>query len=221
MRPHKGLGLTEDLRLVADGDLRDKDLVADSWLQLPDKEQSLRAELCLDGRAVEIDPAAAAQAKENIQSSPWSDRMEVICSDFRDYHAENKFDLIVSNPPYFVDALKCPDNQRCMARHTNELNYELLFGHSTHLLSEQGIISVIIPSEVEKTVIDTAWKYQLYPYRCLHVFTKPGKPYRRVLLAFSRQEVSCTEDSLYIEGEKHGKFTSEYISLTKEFYLKM
>lgn len=93
--------------------------------------------------------------------------MEVICSDFRDYHAENKFDLIVSNPPYFVDALKCPDNQRCMARHTNELNYELLFGHSTHLLSEQGIISVIIPSEVEKTVIDTAWKYQLYPYRCL------------------------------------------------------
>ena len=108
-----------------------------------------------------------------------------------------------------------------MARHTNELNYELLFGHSTHLLSEQGIISVIIPSEAEKTVIDTAWKYQLYPYRCLHVFTKPGKPYRRVLLAFSRQEVSCTEDSLYIEGEKHGKFTSEYISLTKEFYLKM
>lgn len=171
--------------------------------------------------SIEIDPAAAAQAKENIQSSPWSDRMEVICSDFRDYHAENKFDLIVSNPPYFVDALKCPDNQRCMARHTNELNYELLFGHSTHLLSEQGIISVIIPSEVEKTVIDTAWKYQLYPYRCLRVFTKPGKPYRRVLLAFSRQEVSCTEDSLYIEGEKHGKFTSEYISLTKEFYLKM
>ena len=171
--------------------------------------------------SIEIDPAAAAQAKENIQSSPWSDRMEVICSDFRDYHAENKFDLIVSNPPYFVDALKCPDNKRCMARHTNELNYELLFGHSTHLLSEQGIISVIIPSEVEKTVIDTAWKYQLYPYRCLHVFTKPGKPYRRVLLAFSRQEVSCTEDSLYIEGEKHGKFTSEYISLTKEFYLKM
>ena len=55
--------------------------------------------------SIEIDPAAAAQAKENIQSSPWSDRMEVICSDFRDYHAENKFDLIVSNPPYFVDAL--------------------------------------------------------------------------------------------------------------------
>ena len=54
--------------------------------------------------SIEIDPAAAAQAKENIQSSPWSDRMEVICSDFRDYHAENKFDLIVSNPPYIPAA---------------------------------------------------------------------------------------------------------------------
>ena len=171
--------------------------------------------------ALEIDEAAVGQARENIIRSPWKERVEVVQADFKKYRSLDKFDVIVSNPPYFVDALKCPDNQRCMARHTNELNYELLFGHSTHLLSEQGIISVIIPSEVEKTVIDTAWKYQLYPYRCLHVFTKPGKPYRRVLLAFSRQEVSCTEDSLYIEGEKHGKFTSEYISLTKEFYLKM
>ena len=171
--------------------------------------------------ALEIDEAAVGQARENIIRSAWKEGVEVVQADFRKYRSSDKFDVIVSNPPYFVDALKCPDNQRCMARHTNELNYELLFGHSTHLLSEQGIISVIIPSEVEKTVIDTAWKYQLYPYRCLHVFTKPGKPYRRVLLAFGRQEVSCTEDSLYIEGEKHGKFTSEYISLTKEFYLKM
>ena len=107
--------------------------------------------------SVEIDPAAAAQAQENIQSSPWSNRMEVVCCDFRKYHPEDKFDLIVSNPPYFVDALRCPDNQRCMARHTSELNYELLFGHSAHLLSEQGVISIIIPAEVERTVIDTAW----------------------------------------------------------------
>ena len=70
--------------------------------------------------SVEIDPAAAAQAQENIQSSPWSNRMEVVCCDFRKYHPEDKFDLIVSNPPYFVDALRCPDNQRCMARHTSE-----------------------------------------------------------------------------------------------------
>ena len=134
---------------------------------------------------------------------------------------DQPFELIVSNPPYFVDALRCPDNQRCMARHTSELNYELLFGHSAYLLSEQGVISIIIPAEVERTVIDTAWKYNFHPHRRLHVFTKPGKPCRRVLLTFGRQSISCIEDSLYIEGEKHEQFTPEYIALTKDFYLKM
>lgn len=171
--------------------------------------------------SIEIDPAAAAQAQENIQSSPWNDRMEIICCDFRNYNPEHKFDLIVSNPPYFVDALKCPDNQRCTARHTSDLNYELLFGHSTHILSEQGIIGIIIPSEVENTVIDTAWKYNFHPYRRLRVFTKPGKPYRRVLLTFGYQNLPCIEESLYIEGGKHGQFTPAYIALTKDFYLRM
>ena len=123
--------------------------------------------------------------------------------------------------PYFVDALKCPDNQRCMARHTSELSYELLFGHSAHFLSERGSISIIIPAEVEKTVVDTAWKYNFHPHRRLYVFTKPGKPCRRVLLTFGYQDVPCIEDSLYIEGEKHGQFTPEYIALTKDFYLRM
>lgn len=147
--------------------------------------------------------------------------MEVVCCDFRKYHPEDRFDLIVSNPPYFVDALKCPDNQRCMARHTSELSYELLFGHSAHFLSERGSISIIIPAEVEKTVVDTAWKYNFHPHRRLYVFTKPGKPCRRVLLTFGYQDVPCIEGSLYIEGEKHGQFTPEYIALTKDFYLRM
>lgn len=171
--------------------------------------------------SIEIDPAAAAQAEENIKSSPWSDRIKVVCCDFRDYHPENKFDLIVSNPPYFVDALRSPDSQRCMARHTGDLNYELLFGHSAHLLSEQGNVSIIIPSEVENTVVNTAWKYKLYAHHCLQVFTKPGKPCRRILLTFGRQDMRCLKNNLYIEGERHGQFTPEYVALTKDFYLKM
>ena len=104
---------------------------------------------------------------------------------------------------------------------TGELSYELLFGHSAHFLSERGSISIIIPAEVEKTVVDTAWKYNFHPHRRLYVFTKPGKPCRRVLLTFGYQDVPCIEDSLYIEGEKHGQFTPEYIALTKDFYLRM
>lgn len=170
--------------------------------------------------AIEIDPVAAEQAKENVLHSPWANRIEVICMDFRNYCAEDKFDLIVSNPPYFIDALKCPDEQRRVARHTGGLNYDSLFRHSARLLCRQGIVSVIIPSEAEKTVVDAAWNHHLYPVHRLQVFTKAGKPCRRVLFSFGFQQKPCMEESLCIELNPN-EFTSEYIALTKDFYLKM
>lgn len=170
--------------------------------------------------AIEIDPSAAVQAKENVQGSPWADRIKVVCSDFREFQSEVKFDLIVSNPPYFIDALKCPDEQRNIARHTGGLNYELLFRHAAHLLGEEGLVSVIIPVEAEKAVVDAAWNNRLFPLNRLRVITKPGKNCRRVLFTFSFQNKECIEESLCIEVERNN-YTPEYIALTKEFYLKM
>ena len=88
--------------------------------------------------AIEIDEAAAAQAKMNVARSSVDKRIQVICNDFSLFQTESKYNLIVSNPPYFVDALNCPDKQRNIARHTCELNYELLFRRSAHLLEKQG-----------------------------------------------------------------------------------
>lgn len=170
--------------------------------------------------AIEIDAVAAEQARKNVSHSPWPNRIKVICCDFCDYQTEDKFDLIVSNPPFFTDALKCPNEQRRLARHTGELNYELLFHHSANLLAAQGTISIIIPSDIEKNVIETAGKHKLFPSQRLRVYTKPEKPCRRVLLSFSLQETKCTEKELCIETEHH-QYTPEYIALTKEFYLKM
>lgn len=170
--------------------------------------------------AVEIDSAAAEQAAENVARSPWGDRITVECIDFRNYSPTDKFDLIVSNPPYFVDALRCPDEQRRTARHTDSLNYELLFRHSAHLLWEQGVVSIIIPVEVERAVMDAAWKYKLFPMRRLQVFTKPGKPCRRILLTFGFQETKCIEETLCIEAGQN-EYSAEYMALTKDFYLKM
>ncbi len=158
--------------------------------------------------------------QKNVSHSPWADRVEVICHDFRDYQPENRFDLIVSNPPYFIDALKCPDEQRCTARHAGNLNYDLLFHRSASLLEEQGVVSIIIPAEAEKTVVDTAWNHKLFPLHRVQVFTKPGKPCRRVLLNFGFEAKECREEKLCIEVN-HNEFTPEYVALTKDFYLKM
>ena len=169
--------------------------------------------------AIEIDPNAATQALENIQASPWAERMEVVCADFEDFHPNGTYDLIVSNPPYFVDALQCPDGARNRARHAGGLNYDSLFRHSAELLAEDGRISVIVPSEVEKLVEDAAWVHGLYPERRTRVCTKEGKPPRRVLMTFGRKLRMLREDVLCISAPD-GSYTEAYQNLTREFYLK-
>ncbi len=170
--------------------------------------------------AVEVDPEAAGQAQQNVDRSPWKDRVEVVCCDFRTYQSAVPFDLVVSNPPYFVDALKCPDQLRSAARHTGGLNYDSLFRRSVPMLSQQGQVSIIIPAEVEKQVVDVAWTHRLYPSHLLRVYTKPGKPCRRVLLTFSRSDVPCSEESLSIQLNDN-TYSPEYVALTRDFYLKM
>ena len=83
--------------------------------------------------ALEIDEAAAGQAKENIVRSPWKKQIEVVQADFRKYQSPEKFDVIVSNPPYFVDSLGCPDQQRNSARHNDSLTCLLYTSGSVSL----------------------------------------------------------------------------------------
>lgn len=170
--------------------------------------------------AIEIDSDAAMQAQENISRSPWSDRISIICNDFRIYKSNIKYDLIISNPPYFIDSLRCPDKQRNAARHADTLNYEVFFHRSAHLLCENGSVDIIIPAEVEKIVIDTAWKYNLFPSQKLKVYSKPEGSCRRVLISFSFQEKKCVDENLCIRLSSN-EFTPEYIALTRDFYLKM
>ena len=182
-------------------------------LQLAQRNASLRVS------AVEIDADAARQAAENVARSPWGDRIEVICADFKDFQSSDGFDLIVSNPPYFVDALPCPDLQRNTARHAGELTYDLLFRRAVRLLAEEGVVSIIVPAEVERVAEEAAWMQGLCPRRRTRVFTKAGKPARRVLLTFSRQLGPVDEDTLCIH-RPDGSHTDDYRRLTGDFYLK-
>ena len=106
--------------------------------------------------ALEIDCSAVRQAIENVSHSPWQDRIEVVEADFKHYTSTAQFDVIVSNPPYFTDSLKCPNQQRNTARHDNELTYKELLEGVSRLLSADGAFTVIVPADVSDKVNEIA-----------------------------------------------------------------
>ena len=170
--------------------------------------------------ALEVDTAAVEQAKENVARSFWKEQIEVVQADFNQYHSSGKFDVIVSNPPYFVGSLKCPDVQRNAARHDTSLTYEELLKGVAGLLAEDGTFTVVIPADVADRVKGIASMWYLYAVRQLNVITKPGGVPKRVLIAFSFGNRECVVEELLTEIARH-KYSEEYIMLTREYYLKM
>ena len=180
------------------------------------------AQRCMDARitAIDLDSAAVEQAQENIQASPWKDRIEALQQDICTYHPNGTFDTIVSNPPYFIDSLKCPDGQRNTARHTDTLDADRLIGKISELLTSDGRFSIILPAEQTEDLIRVAGEKGLHPSRQTWVITRPGLSPKRILMEFRKIPVTLQPDELVIELERH-VYSEEYIALTKEFYLKM
>jgi len=163
---------------------------------------------------IDIDAAAVEQARENGVCA-----FRARLQDWR-LDIENCYDLIVSNPPYFQNSLKNPDEGRKTARHTDSLSYEELVKHSARLLREGGQLAVILPAEAEKEVRQIAGAEGFSLTRVTRVYSKESKPARRVILAFSYQlsVISSTEDTLILEDEKGGR-SAAYSELCREFYL--
>lgn len=163
--------------------------------------------------AIDIDPAAASQAKANAEASPFAERVGVRCCRVQDFEAtEGAFEAIVCNPPFYADALKCPDGQRTLARHTDSLPFKELAMSAARLLACGGRFSLILPTSARKTVEDEALFAGLMVTRVCLVQTKATKPPKRVLLELSNTAPAAVEEtSLIIGGEAHGRLTREFL----------
>lgn len=170
--------------------------------------------------ALDVDQEAVAQAKENIALSPWRDRIVVQQADFNSYSSATKFDHIISNPPFFVDSLKGPDDVRNSARHNSSLTYDVLLKQVAALLTCEGVFSIVIPTDVAEKVKRIAAENLLYAAQQLLVVTKPGGETKRVLIAFTFKEQLCKTEELLTEIGRH-QYSSEYIALTKDYYINM
>lgn len=179
-----------------------------------------RSDACIVG--TDIDREAVGQAKENVNASPWKERISIWQKDVMRMSREEDgcFDMIVSNPPYFIEEVRCPDGRRDVARHTGNLTFANLLTAVEGLLSEDGVFSVIIPVDAADVFVALAAEKHLYIQRKTLVHTKPGAAPKRVLLALSRKICAYDTKHLVVELERH-VYSKDYIDLTKDFYLNM
>ena len=173
--------------------------------------------------ALEIDEEAYEQSVDNFENSPWSDRLFCFHAGLDEFveEPEDEYDLIVSNPPFYTDEYKSENEQRDLARFADAMPFEVLIEAADLLLSENGIFAVIIPFKEEENFLAIAKDYELFPLKITRVKGTPTTEIKRSLLAFSRNEkIDFPTEELIIETARH-QYTPEYISLTKDFYLKM
>lgn len=173
--------------------------------------------------ALEIDEEAYEQATDNFENSPWNDRLFCFHAALDEFveEPEDEYDLIVSNPPFYSEDYKSENEQRDLARFQDAMPFEDLIEAAALLLSENGNFSVIIPFKEESTFLAIAKEQELYPLKITRVKGTPTSEIKRSLLAFSRNITpNFPIDELIIETARHN-YTSEYIVLTKDFYLKM
>lgn len=183
--------------------------------------------------ALEIDESAVGQARENVAQSPFAGRIEVVQADVRDFVpalpdksdgaspsvAENAFDCILCNPPFFTEDTLPDNSSRALARNAAMLSFDELLQAAQRLLSEDGEFHVILPSAEVKSFVDKAFMNGLHVIRHCRVRTVPTKPPRRSLLSLSRAGSIDYAASELVLQNSDGSRSADYSRLTKDFYL--
>lgn len=170
--------------------------------------------------AIDIDRTAYEQALLNFRASAWSHRLRAFHQPLQHHVKERShcYDLIVSNPPYFTQALKSGNTHRDRARHDDTLPLEQLMPQINRLLTEEGVAAIVYPTEGYPLLAEQAWQYRLYPQKITKVHHRPDKPSKRTLVTFARRHTDYTVDHLFIRN-KEQEYTPEYRALCRDFYL--
>lgn len=168
--------------------------------------------------AIEIEESDVMQAKKNILDSPWQNKVVVVKTSLQNFEPAIKYDLIVSNPPYFINSLLPPSSHRQRTRHTEQLTFEELITHSIRLLNPNGALAVILPFQEGNGFRQIALKNGLRLKRQLAFYSREEKPQERWLFEFGFEQVDPIEEKLILHASGNIK-SEDYTKLTKDFYL--
>jgi tRNA1Val (adenine37-N6)-methyltransferase len=171
--------------------------------------------------ALEIDANACEQARLNFKQNEWMYRLRVIEDNLQHYSrsASKKYDLLVSNPPFFNNALKNECQKKALARHTDSLSFQDLLHGVKLLLQPNGLFCVVLPADEKEKFIHLAIKEGLFLKNILLVKPTPVKQPKRVLMEFSFHKLEVSEHIMVVEEFGRHGYSEAYKELTKDFYL--
>lgn len=171
--------------------------------------------------AVEIDREACNQARENINNSPWPNRIQIYHNSIQNYtiNCPKRYNLLISNPPFFTNASKAAIKERTVARHSDLLEQFEILQIAENLLYEDGRLAIIYPTEQAIIFQEKAETFGFSCQRKLYVKSTPQSPIKRILLELGKIEREYQESTLIIETTRHN-YSAEFVGLIKDFYLK-
>jgi len=169
---------------------------------------------------VEIDDEAASQARENFSESPFSEQLTIWEGDFLNFPVSDKFDLIVSNPPFFPNHLKSADYKRNQALHTDSLSFQDLIEKVNELLDESGAFWVILPPRQMEDLLSEATKNHLFANKKFSIQDKPSSKIYREICSISRKSGRCESVAIIIKndrGDAHPSYSNLMIGFLRDF----
>ncbi|WP_462219081.1 tRNA1(Val) (adenine(37)-N6)-methyltransferase [Ferruginibacter sp.] len=170
--------------------------------------------------AVEIDAAAFTQGKQNIEQSPWREKIAIYNSDILQFQTNKKYDCIISNPPFFEADLKSGDEKKNFAKHDTSLTFTELLNFVTENLSPAGFFSVLLPFRRSNYFEAEAAKINFNLIKKILIKQTPKHNHFRSILIFSTKKLETIQEEIIIKNEE-GNYSTKFIELLKDYYLHL
>ncbi len=168
-------------------------------------------------KAIEPHQPSFDEAKFNFLQSKFNDRLNIEHCMLQSFCTEDKFDLIISNPPYFENSTLGENASKNTARHTLNLSIQDFYEYTAKHLSNNGHLTLIFPADLLRIHLDQAKQFGLHPIQNISVVKDNQKPIRHIITYSFNAVETVTESSITI-ALSNGKYSNEYIALTKDFY---
>ncbi len=168
--------------------------------------------------AVEIDKKAFEQATENVNASPWHRQIKVCYGDIKTWNRALKYDLVISNPPFYENDLLPEDDGKNISKHSATLSLEELVTIANNLLNENGAMAVLLPWHRSKLFENTASQHFLFVTEKLQIKQSPSHNYFRTMLMLQKQETTAVKKDIIIK-DNDNEYTNEFKELLEDYYL--